>query len=147
MPKVISRSTISSSAEASATTSATAALRTYYCLCGEFILVIDKTLSNLPRRTTDNAIILRSKDTDSAKACVFKLNAKEVGAVLVERPNGLERQFRYNCPRCNLLVAYQNERPPTRNAPFVYIVSGALSLIQGQVPDDAFDGEEEHMQE
>ncbi|PVG03617.1 hypothetical protein CPB86DRAFT_779351 [Serendipita vermifera] len=147
MPKVISKSTVSSSTEAAPTESATASLRTYYCLCGEFILVIDKNLDNLPRRHTDNAIILRSKSTQSAKACVFKLNAKETGAILLERPGGVERQYRYHCPRCNLPVAYQNEQPPVKNAPFVYILSGSLSLIQGQVPEDAFEGEDDMVTE
>jgi hypothetical protein len=76
----------------------------------------------------------------------------------VTRPGGVERQYRYHCeslpsvipkcplsalgPRCNLPVAYQNEQPPVKNAPYVYILSGSLSLIQGQVPEDAFDGED-----
>jgi hypothetical protein len=46
-------------------------------------------------------------------------------------------------PRCNLLVAYQSDPYPAKKASFVYIVKGALSLIQGEVPADAFDGEEE----
>ncbi|KAG8802304.1 hypothetical protein FRC16_009974 [Serendipita sp. 398] len=96
MPKVISKSTISSSNEVAATQSASAALKTYYCLCGEFILVIDKMLSNLPRRKTDDAIILRSQDTTSAKACIFKLNAKESGAVLIDRSRDFTGTPEYN---------------------------------------------------
>lgn len=48
-------------------------------------LVIDKPLDNLPRRKTDNSIIIRSKDAGESKARVFKLNAKGSGAVMVER--------------------------------------------------------------
>jgi hypothetical protein len=50
MPKVISRAAISSSDQAPATASSLAVLRTFYCLCGEFMLVIDRGLDKLPRR-------------------------------------------------------------------------------------------------
>lgn len=36
MPKIVSRSAVSASTDAPQTESATAALRVYYCLCGEF---------------------------------------------------------------------------------------------------------------
>jgi len=73
------------------------------CICGEFIvcffptfthyttltrlpqLVIDKTLASLPRRKTDNAIIIRSQDTDDSRARVFKLNAVAEEPILLER--------------------------------------------------------------
>ena len=78
----------------------------YYsdCICGEFIvslpysedlfmlrllmdsqLVIDKSLATLPRRKTDGAIIIRSKDSEDGKARVFKLNANAGEPVLLER--------------------------------------------------------------
>lgn len=50
MPKVISRAAISSSDQAPETASSKAVLRTFYCLCGEFMLVIDRGLDKLPRR-------------------------------------------------------------------------------------------------
>jgi hypothetical protein len=50
MPKVVSRAAISSSDQAVVTASAQAVLRSFYCLCGEFILVIDRGLDKLPRR-------------------------------------------------------------------------------------------------
>jgi hypothetical protein len=48
-------------------------------------LVIDKNLATLPRRKTDNAIIIRSQDSDVAKARVFKLNAVAGEPILLER--------------------------------------------------------------
>lgn len=48
-------------------------------------LVIDKNLATLPRRKTDNAIIIRSQDSDVAKARVFKLNAVSGEPILLER--------------------------------------------------------------
>ena len=48
-------------------------------------LVIDKSLATLPRRKTDNAIIVRSQDADAGKARVFKLNAVAEDPILLER--------------------------------------------------------------
>ncbi|KAI0036806.1 hypothetical protein K488DRAFT_75800 [Vararia minispora EC-137] len=143
MPKVVSRSAVSASSDAISTASSTAALRVYYCICGEFVLVIDKSLSSLPRRKTDKAIIIRSQDGPDAKAQVFKLNADTAEPVLVERTTGgHERQYRFYCTRCQLLIGYQSTPPPVKSGPFLYILNGALSQIQGQVPEDAFDGEQ-----
>jgi hypothetical protein len=125
-------------------------------------LVIDKSLATLPRRKTDNAIIVRSQDSDSDKARVFKLNAVAEDPILLERwkylpfvlgqiffiqnhvfyrENGYERQYRFHCPRCSLKIAYQSSPPPVKSAPFLYLISGALTQMQGQVPPDAFEGE------
>ncbi|KAG8218614.1 hypothetical protein J3R82DRAFT_4278 [Butyriboletus roseoflavus] len=139
MPKVVSRSAVSSSTDAQPTASAAAALRVYYCICGEFILVIEKSLAELPKRQTDGATIIRSQDSGVVKAVVFKLNASPVEPVLIERSGGHERQYRFSCPRCNLLVAYQSFPPPVKSAPHLYILKGALTPVQGQVPKDAFD--------
>ncbi|KAI5893430.1 uncharacterized protein SCHCODRAFT_02621786 [Schizophyllum commune H4-8] len=142
MPKVISRSTVASSQDARPTESSTTALRVYYCICGEFILVIDKVLSALPRRRTDNAIIVRAQDSEAGKAHVFKLNAVPGDSLIIERQGGgHERQFRQNCPRCTLPVAYQPTPGLVKSSEFFYILPGALTQTQGQVPSDAFDGE------
>jgi len=141
MPKIVSRSAVSSSTDAQPTASSTAALKVYYCICGEFILVIDKSLATLPRRKTDGAIIVRSQDSDDGKARVFKLNANAGEPILLERKGGHERQFRFHCPRCTLPIGYQSTPLPVKSGPFVYIGAGALTQMQGQVPHDAFDGE------
>ncbi|KAI0251258.1 hypothetical protein BJV78DRAFT_1083987, partial [Lactifluus subvellereus] len=147
MPKVVSRSAVSTSADARPTASSVAALKVYYCICGEFILVIDAALSSLPHRQTDGAIIVRSKDKDGAKAKAFKLNALPCEPILIERTQGgHERQYRFRCPRCTLPVAYQSNPPPISAGPFLYIFKGALTQVQGQLPPDAFDGEE-HVKE
>ena len=123
--------------------------------------MIDKSLAALPRRKTDNAIIVRAQDNETDKARVFKLNAKPGEAVLLERygqhtllshispsprryfcrQGGYERQFRFYCPRCTLPVAYQSTPPPVKSGAFVYICAGALTQKQGHLPPDAFDGE------
>lgn len=148
------------------------------CICGEFIvsgsllcscsmlttcfvggqLVIDKSLASLPRRRTDNAIIIRTQDSDSGKARVFKLNTVSGDPILLERyaarymtflwvlnnqnrEGGHERQYRSQCPRCSLAVGYQSTPPPVKSAPYFYIIPGALTQMQGQIPEDAFDGQ------
>ncbi|KAI0284370.1 hypothetical protein BGY98DRAFT_910884 [Russula aff. rugulosa BPL654] len=149
MPKVVSRSAVSTSADARPTASSAAALKVYYCICGEFIasfsirlLVIDAALSSLPRRQTDGSVIVRSQDKDGAKAKAFKLNALPRDPVLIERSQGgHEQQYRYQCPRCTLPVAYQPNPPPATAGPFLYIFKGALTQVQGQLPSDAFDDE------
>ena len=40
-----------------------------------------------------------------------------------------------------MLVAYQTTPPPIKSGPFVYVLKGALTQLQGQVPPDAFDDE------
>ncbi|KZT12535.1 uncharacterized protein LAESUDRAFT_718803 [Laetiporus sulphureus 93-53] len=141
MPKVVSRSAVSSSTDAQPTASSVAALRVYYCICGEFILVMDKSLASLPRRKTDGAVMIRCQDSELGKARVFKLNATAKDPVLLERANGYERQFKFHCPRCNLPVAYQTTPPPAKSGRVLYIIKGALSQVQGQVPPDAFEDE------
>jgi hypothetical protein len=46
MPKIVSRSAVSTSTEAAPTESSTAALRVYYCICGEFIVSILAVLTD-----------------------------------------------------------------------------------------------------
>ncbi|KAH8118361.1 hypothetical protein DFH11DRAFT_666011 [Phellopilus nigrolimitatus] len=139
MPKIVSRSAVSTSTEAQPTKSSTASLRVYYCICGEFILVIDKLLTTLPRRKSDKSIVVRSQDSGTTKARVFKLNASSSEPILLEREGGYERQYRFSCPRCTLPIGYQMTPPPAKSGPFLYILSGALTQVQGQVPADAFE--------
>ncbi|KAI9512207.1 hypothetical protein F5148DRAFT_973908 [Russula earlei] len=143
MPKVISRSAVSTSADARPTASSAAALKVYSLLTGTQILVIDAALSSLPRRQTDGAIIVRSQNKDGVKARAFKLNAQSCDPILIERSRGgHERQYRFQCPRCALPVGYQPNPPPATAGPFLYIFKGALTQVQGQLPQDAFDDEE-----
>ncbi|KAF8917870.1 hypothetical protein CPB85DRAFT_1214707, partial [Mucidula mucida] len=106
-----------------------------------FKLVIDKSLSALPTRPADGAIVLRTKDSPvgGAKARVFKLNATLNEPVLIEREQGHERQFRFHCPRCTLPVGYQSTPPPAKSGDFLYLFAGALTQLQGQLPGDALD--------
>lgn len=103
-------------------------------------LVIDRNLSTLPRRKTDNAIIIRSQDTPTTKARIFKLNATSGPPIFIQRDGGHERQWKFHCPRCTLPVGYQVTPPPAKGQ-FLYINRGSLTQHQGEVPADAFAGE------
>lgn len=54
-----------------------------------------------------------------------------------------ERQYRFHCTRCELMIGYQSTPSPIKSGPFVYILWGAVSQVQGQCPPEAFEGEEE----
>lgn len=40
-------------------------------------------------------------------------------------------------------MAYQTTPPPAGDAPFVYVLKGALTEHQGRLPPDAFEGEDD----
>ncbi|OBZ85375.1 hypothetical protein A0J61_06571 [Choanephora cucurbitarum] len=129
MPKIVSSSIVSSSDHVAQGDSNTT-LHVYYCLCSEFLLVIDADLRQLPRRRTDNAIIV------SNVRRTYKLTAEAGECVLLKRREGYEKQFRYHCPRCQLTIAYEmNEH--RKSGPYTYILDGALTEIQGRAPPNA----------
>ncbi|KAI5453914.1 hypothetical protein NCC49_004909 [Naganishia albida] len=147
MPKVVSRAAISSSDQAPATASSLAVLRTFYCICGEFTLVIDRGLDRLPRRKTDGAYIVRCKDGQDLPlqaARKFKLNAEVGKQCFVKRKDSkyLEPRTPLLCSKCNTTVAYQTTPPPIASGAYLYILRGALTEHQGEIPVDAFEGEE-----
>ena len=55
------------------------------------------------------------------------------------RKSGFELQVRFNCSRCALPVAYQTSTILSKSHPFIYILPGALTQIQGQIPKYAFE--------
>ncbi|KAF9902886.1 hypothetical protein EC991_004398 [Linnemannia zychae] len=126
MPKIISNSIISSSDHRDDSQG----LHSYYCLCSEFILVIDMELGQMPRRETDNSIIL----TNATR--MYKLHAVQTEAKIVKRgENMFEKQYRLHCPRCNLLIAYETTKH-LKGGPYTYVVQGALNQIQGVPHED-----------
>ncbi|KAL9539555.1 hypothetical protein MBANPS3_010192 [Mucor bainieri] len=130
MPKIVSSSVVSSSDHATKPEDQPKSLHVYYCLCSEFALVIDADLRQLPRRRTDNAIIV------SNVRRTYKLTAEAGECVLLKRRDGYEKQFRYHCPRCQLVIAYEmNEH--RKLGPYTYVLDGALTENQGHAPPNA----------
>ncbi|GJJ75194.1 hypothetical protein EMPS_07552 [Entomortierella parvispora] len=126
MPKIISNSIVSTSDNRD---DQQQGLHSYYCLCSEFILVIDMELGQLPRRETDNAIII------SNATRMYKLHTNQGEIKIVKRGDKFEKQYRLSCQRCHLLIAYETT-PHLKGGPYTYIVQGALNEMQGVPPED-----------
>ncbi|KAI9288252.1 hypothetical protein BC943DRAFT_318075 [Umbelopsis sp. AD052] len=126
MPKIVSKSIVSSSDQQgnNDNTSSSTQLHVYYCLCSEFILVIDHDLQQLPRRETDSSYVV------SNAGRTFKLTVEQGETVILRREEGYEKQCRLVCPRCNLLIGYETT-PERRKGPYTYILDGALTEQQG----------------
>lgn len=79
MPKIVSSSIVSSSDHTTQSEDQRHELHVYYCLCSEFLLVIDADLRRLPRRRTDNAIIVSNTQR------TYKLAAEGGEKVILQR--------------------------------------------------------------
>ncbi|KAG0056295.1 hypothetical protein BGZ83_005662 [Gryganskiella cystojenkinii] len=86
-------------------------------------------LGQLPRRETDNAIII------SNATRMYKLHASSGEVKIVKRGDKFEKQYRLSCQRCHLLIAYETT-PHLKGGPYTYIVQGALNEIQGVPHED-----------
>ncbi|SAM82824.1 uncharacterized protein UBRO_04896 [Ustilago bromivora] len=125
-------------------------LNVYYCLCGEFALVCDRTLASLPLRPLDNSRVLRCLDSPPysttgapqkvRKARAFKVSASQGEAKLIKRPDGtVEKQYPFNCSRCKLQLGYEHTPPPLKSGGrFTFVLRGALTDRQGVPPLDTF---------
>ncbi|SGY68231.1 BQ5605_C004g02867 [Microbotryum silenes-dioicae] len=115
-------------------------LTIYYCLCGEFVLVAQAQLANLPRRPSDQAYALRNQGDHRV---VYKLNAepgREILSTSVDPEKGstvYEYQRPLHCARCKLQVAY--ETIPGGKGDATFLLAGALTDSQGKIPEDAFE--------
>jgi hypothetical protein len=118
MPKVVSRSIACSDSRDEEETEEKA-LNVYHCICGQLALILNCTLEKLPLRERDNARVVDGAH-HAHRLSVRPPSEDEV--VYLKRPQGLERQYRKKCKRCNLLIMYQHD--PKSNVTF--IVNGAL---------------------
>ncbi|KAI9197269.1 uncharacterized protein BJ171DRAFT_585782 [Polychytrium aggregatum] len=117
MPKIISSSIISASDHQNEKP-----LHVYYCICGEYVLIIDKEIDYLPKRPTDRSYVLTNKR-------VFRFNTVDGPTVVIKRPSGFEKQCRRHCPRCQLPIAYH------QNGENQYLIDGSVTLEQGGIPE------------
>lgn len=94
-------------------------LTVYYCLyCGQNALILDCALESLPKRRTDGSSVIETSKH------MHKLTLEKGENKLIKRSGGLERQYRSNCSKCELPVAYQSER---ENPQHIFILDGSLS--------------------
>eukprot|EP00741_Cyanophora_paradoxa_P021142 tig00021339_g20407.t1 len=96
-------------------------LEVYYCrACGTYALVLATQIHKLPRRRTDGSYVVEVQ----AHGCRLSLEKGKV--VAVKRDAGVEKQYRFQCSSCDLVIAYQNsdfESSPK----YVYVCESALT--------------------
>ena len=76
----------------------------YYCsLCGSELINTDKNFERLPRRKTDDSMIL-----EISSKMYFHNKLKKDKLIVIKRDfNKYEKQYRYLCGECGVFVAYQ----------------------------------------
>lgn len=126
MPKIITGTMVCTDTKDQETYAESKPLHTYYCLCGQLILILDCPLQRLPLRKRDKARVIDKK----RHACRFN-NVDEDEAIFLKWPNGIEKQYRQKCKRCNLPLFYRHKED---NQDIIFIYFGGL-VTEG---DDAF---------
>jgi hypothetical protein len=75
----------------------------YYCsLCGAEVINTDKVIDKMPRRNTDDSIIVQ------ISKIFFSNKLKRDKLIVIRRDyNKYEKQYRFVCGECGVFVAYQ----------------------------------------
>jgi len=100
-----------------------AQLSVHYCMCcGESVLILgpETALADLPRRRTDGAFALERSTV------TYKMQSKPRETKVIKREGGYERQFRFGCWNCGVLLGYRAEE--SEEAPITYILSDATGM-------------------
>nr|XP_002127766.1 UPF0428 protein CXorf56 homolog [Ciona intestinalis] len=117
MPKIISKSVVCTDSQ-DQETYGEKPLYTYYCLCGQMVLILDCVLERLPLRRRDKARVI-----DKSKHAHRISNVEAAETVYIRWKEGIELQFRESCKRCSLPLYYRHKEAEN-NVRFIF--KGAL---------------------
>jgi len=124
MPKVISRgTTVSSGTETQFTDEK---IFVYYCVCGTLCLSMASPLEKLPKRRTDGAYAINSEKQQ------YRLKVKPLTPqpVTLKRDGGFEKQYRFGCVDCDLMVCYTPKDGEKEKNTITFVLPGALRMQQ-----------------
>lgn len=124
MPKVVSRSIVC--ADVRSNVRDEKPLNVYYCWCGQIGLILDCKIHNLPLRERDNSrIIDKKKHLAISFPCLDQKKAiKDDDITYVKWKDGVEKQYRLRCKRCNLFTFYKH----SRDSEIIFVVNKAMNI-------------------
>eukprot|EP00931_Biecheleriopsis_adriatica_P108893 TRINITY_DN83160_c0_g1_i1.p1 TRINITY_DN83160_c0_g1~~TRINITY_DN83160_c0_g1_i1.p1 ORF type:complete len:226 (-),score=49.10 TRINITY_DN83160_c0_g1_i1:48-638(-) len=95
-------------------------IHSHYCsICGEHCVAADVKIMKLPKRATDKAHALEESSYFHKKYANFGER------ILLKRPNGVEKQYRFYCRQCRQPIGYRPS-PETETSKFSYFYQDAL---------------------
>ncbi|KAI3381137.1 hypothetical protein SNEBB_007548 [Seison nebaliae] len=96
-------------------------LNTYYCICGQMILIIDTQLDKLPLRPRDKSRLI----DHSVNIHKLLADGKRTKIFLQRLSGYIEVQYRRHCQKCSLPIFYEHEKEETSNR-FTFILHNSL---------------------
>eukprot|EP00930_Biecheleria_cincta_P057959 TRINITY_DN43824_c0_g1_i1.p1 TRINITY_DN43824_c0_g1~~TRINITY_DN43824_c0_g1_i1.p1 ORF type:complete len:225 (+),score=39.69 TRINITY_DN43824_c0_g1_i1:88-675(+) len=92
----------------------------HYCsICGEHCVAADAKIAKLPKRSTDKSFAL------DESAYFHKKYANFGERILLKRPNGVEKQFRFYCRQCRQPLGYRSA-PESQTCKYSYFYQNSL---------------------
>jgi len=120
----------------STSTTNSANILTYHCLCTQLSLATTAPLESMPKRQIDAAAIATCGDFASASRPTLTMQALSVddSATILKLDDGFEKRYAVRCTRCGLAAGYQLDKSQfsgteTQTGPrtdVVYILTGGL---------------------